>query len=89
LSVLIAGYVPLFGAPSYDIANEREGDIPFEEQLRGIENVIKQGKVGAKKNAFSINIRGGKVVYACMMWCVVCRYKHDQRRRGFVMAVFE
>jgi len=40
-----AGYVPLFGAPSYDIKNEREGDVPFEEQLRGIENVIKQGKV--------------------------------------------
>eukprot|EP00200_Dunaliella_tertiolecta_P004745 CAMPEP_0202356994 /NCGR_PEP_ID=MMETSP1126-20121109/11211_1 /ASSEMBLY_ACC=CAM_ASM_000457 /TAXON_ID=3047 /ORGANISM="Dunaliella tertiolecta, Strain CCMP1320" /LENGTH=331 /DNA_ID=CAMNT_0048949811 /DNA_START=121 /DNA_END=1116 /DNA_ORIENTATION=+ len=38
-------YVPLFGAPPYDIKNEREGDVPFEEQLQGIENVIKQGKV--------------------------------------------
>eukprot|EP00983_Pelagomonas_calceolata_P042341 1138465-Pelagomonas_calceolata.AAC.5 len=40
-------YVPLFGAPPYDIKNEREGDVPFEEQLQGIENVIKQGKVSS------------------------------------------
>jgi aryl-alcohol dehydrogenase-like predicted oxidoreductase len=39
-------YVPLFGAPAYDIANERQGDIPFEEQLRGLEKVVKAGKVG-------------------------------------------
>ncbi len=45
LSTALEGYVPLFGAPAYDIKNEREGDIPFEEQLRGLENVIKQGKV--------------------------------------------
>jgi aryl-alcohol dehydrogenase-like predicted oxidoreductase len=38
-------YVPLFGAPAYDIANEREGDIPFDEQLRGLEEVVKAGKV--------------------------------------------
>ena len=34
------------GAPAYDQAQEREGDVPFEEQLRGLENVIKAGKVG-------------------------------------------
>jgi hypothetical protein len=39
-------YVPLFGAQPYDQANEREGDIPFEEQLRGLERVVKAGKVG-------------------------------------------
>ena len=39
-------YVPLFGAAAYDVANEREGDIPFEEQLRGLEEVVKAGKVG-------------------------------------------
>lgn len=33
------------GAAPYDAANEREGDIPFEEQLRGMERVIKAGKV--------------------------------------------
>ncbi len=33
------------GAPAYDAANEREGDIPFEEQLRGLERVVKAGKV--------------------------------------------
>ncbi|KAI8471365.1 MAG: oxidoreductase [Monoraphidium minutum] len=38
-------YVPLFGAPAYDISNEREGDVPFEEQLRGLEEVVKAGKV--------------------------------------------
>ena len=37
-------YVPLFGASGYDVANEREA-IPFEEQLRGLEAVIKAGKV--------------------------------------------
>lgn len=37
-------YVPLFGAGAYDVANERE-DIPFEEQLRALDNVIKAGKV--------------------------------------------
>ncbi|GBF92777.1 aldo keto reductase [Raphidocelis subcapitata] len=38
-------YVPLFGAAAYDIANEREGDVSFEEQLRGLEEVVKAGKV--------------------------------------------
>ncbi|KAF8062037.1 tas [Scenedesmus sp. PABB004] len=38
-------YVPLFGAGAYDIANERPDDVPFEEQLRGLEDVIKAGKV--------------------------------------------
>lgn len=35
----------LFGASSYDVALEREGDIPFEEQLRGLDAVVKAGKV--------------------------------------------
>ena len=39
-------YVPLFGAAAYDPANERPDDTPFEEQLRGLEEVIKAGKVG-------------------------------------------
>ncbi|KAI3433531.1 hypothetical protein D9Q98_003341 [Chlorella vulgaris] len=38
-------YVPLFGAQPYDQAQEREGDVPFEEQLRGLEAVVKAGKV--------------------------------------------
>lgn len=38
-------YVPLFGAPSYDISLERDDDVPFEEQLRGLEKVIQSGKV--------------------------------------------
>lgn len=42
-------YVPLFGAAGYDAALEREDDVPFEEQLRGFEDVIKAGKVGAKQ----------------------------------------
>ena len=40
-------YVPLFGAGAYDVANERE-DIPFEEQLRALDNVVKAGKVLAQ-----------------------------------------
>lgn len=38
--------MPLFGAASYDKANEREGDMAFEEQLKGMEQVVKAGKVG-------------------------------------------
>lgn len=38
-------YVPLFGAGAYDIKQERTGDVPFEDQLRGLEEVIKSGKV--------------------------------------------
>jgi hypothetical protein len=38
-------YVPIFGGSPYDIKNERSGDIPFEEQLRGLEEVVKAGKV--------------------------------------------
>ena len=37
-------YVPLFGAGAYDIANERD-DVPFEEQLQALDNVVKAGKV--------------------------------------------
>ena len=36
--------MPLFGAGAYDVANERE-DIPFEEQLRALDKVVKAGKV--------------------------------------------
>lgn len=38
-------YIPLFGAGVYDAKNEREGDVPFEDQLRALEKVIKEGKV--------------------------------------------
>ena len=37
--------LPGAGAQPYDQANEREGDVPFEEQLRGLERVVKAGKV--------------------------------------------
>jgi aryl-alcohol dehydrogenase-like predicted oxidoreductase len=40
-------YVPLFGAGAYDIANEREDNIPFEEQLKALDAVIRAGKVCA------------------------------------------
>ncbi len=38
-------YLPLFGSGIYDPQKEREGDVSYEEQLRGLENVIKAGKV--------------------------------------------
>lgn len=38
-------YVQLFGEAMYDINQHRSDDVPFEEQLRGLENVIKAGKV--------------------------------------------
>ena len=38
-------YVPLFGAQSYDAGEEREGDIPFDEQLEALKKVIDAGKV--------------------------------------------
>lgn len=37
-------YVPLFGAPPYDASLERDS-IPFEDQLRALEEVVKAGKV--------------------------------------------
>ncbi len=38
-------YVSLFGSGPYDASNERPDDIPFEEQLRGLQKVIDAGKV--------------------------------------------
>lgn len=39
-------YVPLFGdAPPYDPSKERPDDVPFEEQLRGLQKVVEAGKV--------------------------------------------
>ena len=38
-------YVQLFGEAMYDVNQVRSDDVPFEEQLRGMENVIKAGKV--------------------------------------------
>ena len=38
-------YVQLFGEAMYDINQVRSDDVPFEEQLRGLENVVKAGKV--------------------------------------------
>eukprot|EP00611_Tribonema_gayanum_P026740 TRINITY_DN643_c2_g1_i4.p1 TRINITY_DN643_c2_g1~~TRINITY_DN643_c2_g1_i4.p1 ORF type:complete len:419 (-),score=75.55 TRINITY_DN643_c2_g1_i4:183-1439(-) len=38
-------YVPLFGGGIYDYEQERSDDIPFEEQLQALEEVIKAGKV--------------------------------------------
>ncbi len=38
-------YVPLFGMSSYDLKLERPDSVPFEEQLRALEEVIKAGKV--------------------------------------------
>ena len=40
-------YVPVFGAGPYDPENERPDDVPFEEQLHGLESVIKAGKVAS------------------------------------------
>ena len=37
--------MPLFGAAAYDVANERDDDIPFEEQLKALDNVVRAGKV--------------------------------------------
>lgn len=39
-------YVPLFGQGAYDPEKERD-EVPFEEQLQGIDDVIRAGKVGA------------------------------------------
>ncbi len=38
-------YVSLFGGSAYDVNLERPDDVPFEEQLRGLEAVVKAGKV--------------------------------------------
>lgn len=39
-------YVPLFGATAYDVKLERKDSVPFEEQLMGLEEVVRSGKVG-------------------------------------------
>jgi hypothetical protein len=44
-------YVPLFGASPYDVAQERPDDVPFDEQLRGLERVVKAGKVGPPRSS--------------------------------------
>ena len=36
--------MPLFGSDSYDVSLERESE-SFEDQLRGLEDVVKAGKV--------------------------------------------
>ncbi|KAG2449359.1 hypothetical protein HYH02_005513 [Chlamydomonas schloesseri] len=38
-------YVPLFGGGAYDIKLERPDAVPFDETLRGMEEVIRAGKV--------------------------------------------
>lgn len=38
-------YVPLFGAGPYDPANERPDDVPFEEQVLALQEVVDAGKV--------------------------------------------
>ena len=38
-------YVPLFGAGPYDVALEREDAIAFEEQLKAMDMLVKQGKI--------------------------------------------
>eukprot|EP00982_Pelagococcus_subviridis_P012947 31203-Pelagococcus_subviridis.AAC.4 len=38
-------YVSLFGASPYDVANVNDDDVPFEEQLRAFDDLIRQGKV--------------------------------------------
>lgn len=61
-------YVPLFGAPAYDIANEREGDIPFEEQLRGLDQVVKAGKVSGNDTANMCYNTSKLATTACRGW---------------------
>ena len=51
-------YLPLFGSGVYDGKNEREGDVSFEEQLKGLEKVIKAGKVS--ETCFSLCRRAGQ-----------------------------
>ena len=38
-------YVPLFGASPYDISMERDDVVPFEEQLRAMQDLVKAGKI--------------------------------------------
>ena len=55
-------YVPLFGGGAYDPEKERD-EIPFEEQLVGLDNVIRAGKV---LGSCELKRRAcGKVVVPC------------------------
>ncbi len=55
-------YVSLFGGSAYDVNLERPDDVPFEEQLRGLEAVVKAGKVPGSQPATSPT---GSVAYPC------------------------
>ena len=55
----VCRYLPLFGSGQYDVVKEKDDDVPFEEQLRGLENVIKAGKVGCVLVACGDALRSG------------------------------
>jgi hypothetical protein len=72
-------YVPLFGGGAYDIANEREGDMPFDEQLRGLEEVVKAGKVRGSDSTAAV-ILGYDAANTSVV-CVTVRRRGVTRRR--------
>lgn len=45
-------YVPLFGAPAYDLKLEREA-VPFEEQLEAFQTLVEAGKARNRSPFFS------------------------------------
>jgi len=69
--------VSLFGGPGYDESNQREGDIPFEEQLRAFEELHKEGRVryfGVSNEtsfgvmSFGFGVPMLLVTLACLTW---------------------
>jgi hypothetical protein len=70
-------YVSLFGSRAYDANLERPDDVPFEEQLRGLDAVIRAGKVGRSQGFWAIKrycrrraVPGVAVLLECRHWVV-------------------
>jgi hypothetical protein len=70
--------VQLFGEAMYDVNQVRSDDVPFEEQLRGMENVIKAGKVLLRAPPIADHISSLVLPRICSnaamsRLCLVCR----------------
>lgn len=72
-------YVPLFGQAGYDPTQCREY-VPFEEQLEGLQSVIKQGKVSLLLAASPVEQHPASCIHAPLQlpeYRVVCRRSAD------------
>ena len=60
-------YLPLFGQGAYDPEKERHDEVPFEEQLQGLDDVIRAGKARHPSWMLHENELRKSYVSLCMM----------------------